>query len=671
LEFQQPRASLVGGDAIVLSIPKSGRTWLRAFVCAYFCKRYGFEMTLEPERYGHPAIPRIIYSHDTFEQRTKAERLWDRVRGKYLIPGAELRRARVILLARDPRDAFVSLFVQTTRRVHENPDELKQKTASELLRDPAFGIRSIVDVMNGWLAELGARSNFTLFRYETLREDPAHGFREVLAALGETSPHDDAFAHALAFSDFGNMKKLEQQGAFESKILRAGDVRDPSRSSPARQSRRISRVSVDRRSAVCGRRTPRTRSAFRLQSVADTSVFTRETPLRFEAEEPLRLMEPAQDLTSQTPAERWGELNRAILESALDCIITMDADGLVREFNPAAERVFGYRREDAVGQELANLIVPPALRERHRQGLAHYLKSGEGPVLGRRIEIAAVRADGTEILVELAITPLRISGRPMFTAYLRDITERVRSERRRTAQYSVASLLASSLSLREVGPQILQTIATSGDWVFGSIWAKREADAGLKCVATWRSEADGLEAFEKVTREMSLVGSSGLPGRVYASEEPLWIADVTTDPQFVRTEAARSANLHGAFAFPLCGESAASGVLELFSHSTVIPDEDLLQLVEALGSQIGLFVQRRQIQKELERQKEAAEAANAAKDQFLANLSHELRTPLTPVLIWAGAMAGDDTLPKTSGRDFRWSAGTSSWKLGSSMTCST
>jgi PAS domain S-box-containing protein len=357
-------------------------------------------------------------------------------------------------------------------------------------------------------------------------------------------------------------------------------------------------------------------------------------------------METAQDLTSQTPAERWGELNRAILESALDCIITMDADGLVREFNPAAERVFGYRREDAVGQELANLIVPPALRERHRQGLAHYLKSGEGPVLGRRIEIAAVRADGTEILVELAITPLRISGRPMFTAYLRDITERVRSERRRTAQYSVASLLASSLSLREVGPQILQTIATSGDWVFGSIWAKREADAGLKCVATWRSEADGLEAFEKVTREMSLVGSSGLPGRVYASEEPLWIADVTTDPQFVRTEAARSANLHGAFAFPLCGESAASGVLELFSHNTVIPDEDLLQLVEALGSQIGLFVQRRQIQKELERQKEAAEAANAAKDQFLANLSHELRTPLTPVLIWAGAMAGDDTLPE-------------------------
>ena len=219
--------SLSGGDAIVLSIPKSGRTWLRAFVSAYFCKRYGFEMTLEPERYNHPAIPRIIYSHDTFEQRTKAERIWDAVRGKYLIPAAELRRARILLLARDPRDAFVSLFVQTTRRVHENPDELKRKTASELLRDPAFGIRSIVQVMNGWLAELGSRPNFTLFRYETLRDNPAAGYRTLLAALGEPAPDEAAFAHALAFSEFGNMKKLEQQGAFDSKILRAGDVRDP------------------------------------------------------------------------------------------------------------------------------------------------------------------------------------------------------------------------------------------------------------------------------------------------------------------------------------------------------------------------------------------------------------------------------------------------------------
>src|SRR2546421_3731172 len=123
-----------------------------------------------------------------------------------------------------------------------------------------------------------------------------------------------------------------------------------------------------------------------------------------------------------------GGLERALLDSALDCIISMDATGRVLEFNRAAERVFGYTREQAVGQELASLIIPPAMRERHRAGLRRYLETGEGPVLGKRIEITGVRADGAEILVELAITVLRFENKPIFTAYLRDITDRHRGE---------------------------------------------------------------------------------------------------------------------------------------------------------------------------------------------------------------------------------------------------
>ena len=217
---------LSGGDAIVLSIPKSGRTWLRAFLSAYYCERYGREMTLEPERYQEPGIPNIIYSHDLFEHRTKGNS-WDRFRGKYLVPARELRRARVILLVRDPRDAFVSLYLQLTRRTAETPSELKRKTADQLLRDHHFGIRSMVAVMNAWLREFSGRPNFSIARYENLREEPAANFREVLAALGETSPDPKAFEHALAFSEFNNMKKLETAGAFESKILQAGNVDDP------------------------------------------------------------------------------------------------------------------------------------------------------------------------------------------------------------------------------------------------------------------------------------------------------------------------------------------------------------------------------------------------------------------------------------------------------------
>jgi PAS domain-containing protein len=92
------------------------------------------------------------------------------------------------------------------------------------------------------------------------------------------------------------------------------------------------------------------------------------------------ISEQQERLQESDSAEQLTALNRAILDTALDCIITMDASGRVREFNPAAERVFGFRREETIGQELAELIIPPALRERHRRGLAHYLKTGVGPV---------------------------------------------------------------------------------------------------------------------------------------------------------------------------------------------------------------------------------------------------------------------------------------------------
>jgi len=224
LNLSSRARQLSGGDAIVVSIPKSGRTWVRAFLCAYFCKRAGIPFTLEPGK--HAGIPRIIYTHDQFEQRTKADR-WDRVRGKYLIPAAEVRRAKIILLARDPRDAFVSHYLQLVRRSVDTPAALKQKSVSDLLRDDAFGINAIVETMNSWLDEFGRRKNFHLLSYEALRKEPEKNFRILLAELGEPPPNAEAFAHALAFTEFENMKKLEAAGAFDSKILKPGDVTDP------------------------------------------------------------------------------------------------------------------------------------------------------------------------------------------------------------------------------------------------------------------------------------------------------------------------------------------------------------------------------------------------------------------------------------------------------------
>jgi PAS domain S-box-containing protein len=122
------------------------------------------------------------------------------------------------------------------------------------------------------------------------------------------------------------------------------------------------------------------------------------------------------------------ERNAAIVHAALDCVITIDAPGVVIDFNPAAEATFGYSREEAVGRELAELIVPPELRDAHRAALARYRATGQPSILGRRLELTGMRADGTTLPVELTITRIGTQEPPMFAGFLRDITERQRAQ---------------------------------------------------------------------------------------------------------------------------------------------------------------------------------------------------------------------------------------------------
>jgi hypothetical protein len=114
-----------------------------------------------------------------------------------------------------------------TRRDPSAPARFKQESVSDLLRDRKFGIRAIVRTMNDWLGEFSARENFMIVQYESLRASSAEHFRELLAGIGETAPNMSIFHEALDFSRFENMQKLEAAGAFDSKILRPGDVRDP------------------------------------------------------------------------------------------------------------------------------------------------------------------------------------------------------------------------------------------------------------------------------------------------------------------------------------------------------------------------------------------------------------------------------------------------------------
>jgi PAS domain S-box-containing protein len=132
----------------------------------------------------------------------------------------------------------------------------------------------------------------------------------------------------------------------------------------------------------------------------------------------------------------------AIMASALDGIITMDEEGRITDFNPAAEQLLGFRHEEIIGQALAETIIPERFRDAHRRGLIRFVESGESSVIGRRLELPVLRRDGTEVEAEIAVSASRLeNGRIVFSGYVRDLTERRKSER---AAQQLASIIESS-----------------------------------------------------------------------------------------------------------------------------------------------------------------------------------------------------------------------------------
>ncbi len=154
----------------------------------------------------------------------------------------------------------------------------------------------------------------------------------------------------------------------------------------------------------------------------------------------------------QTATPSAGEASQlALLDTALDCVIAIDDHGCVTYFNKSAQRTFGYGADEVTGRELTEVIVPPAQRDPHRRGLARYFETGEASILGRRIELTAMRADGTEFPVELTVTRIEPPGAPGFIGFVRDITPRVRAQQElRAARDRVVSIANEQAALRRV-----------------------------------------------------------------------------------------------------------------------------------------------------------------------------------------------------------------------------
>ncbi len=283
---------------------------------------------------------------------------------------------------------------------------------------------------------------------------------------------------------------------------------------------------------------------------------------------------------------------RVVSAAAQDALIMMDHRGRIAFWNEAGQRIFGFTESEARGKRLHELIIPERERAAFERNFIDFRKTGQGPVIGKTLELAGLRKDGAEIVTEVSFSGVSINSKWHAVCIFRDISERKRAAQMVELEYAVARCLDGADSAAEALAAVLRAICQTLNWDCGRFLLVDEAAGLLRPVEYWGVQGAAVQGFIAAAQEFTYEPGAGMAGKVWQSGQPLWIADVAKDARALSALLKVESGVRGAFVFPAKAEGRTIGVFAFNSRELGEPDAQLLAAVRTIGGQVGGFLRR-------------------------------------------------------------------------------